>query len=65
MTTSLAPPLSARLALTPKTTLAGRRMREARSREDAWETDGGAALPPLRHPVVGARMIAMPGNPRR
>ncbi|MFF3604437.1 DUF5994 family protein [Streptomyces sp. NPDC002463] len=44
---------------------AGRRMRDARSSEDAWETDGGSALPPLRHPVVGARMIAMPGNPRR
>jgi hypothetical protein len=43
----------------------GRRMRDARSSQDAWETDGGFALPPLRHPVVGARMIAMPGNPRR
>ncbi|UQX01864.1 DUF5994 family protein [Streptomyces sp. RerS4] len=43
----------------------GRRMRDARSGEGAWETDGGSALPPLRHPVVGARMIAMPGNPRR
>ncbi|MFF9013409.1 DUF5994 family protein [Streptomyces sp. NPDC014870] len=43
----------------------GRRMRDARSTEDAWETDGGAALPPLRHPVVGARMIPLPGNPRR
>ncbi|MEU5987301.1 DUF5994 family protein [Streptomyces sp. NPDC047434] len=43
----------------------GRRMRDARSREDAWETDGGSAPPPLRHPVVGARMIAMPGSMRR
>ncbi|MEV4944322.1 DUF5994 family protein [Streptomyces sp. NPDC053755] len=39
----------------------GRRMREARSREDAWETDGGSAPPPLRHPLVGARMISVPG----
>ncbi|GHB26616.1 DUF5994 family protein [Streptomyces chryseus] len=46
-------------------TATGRRMRDARSSEDAWETDGGSARPPLRHPVVGARMIAMPGNPRR
>ncbi|MFD0143582.1 MULTISPECIES: DUF5994 family protein [unclassified Streptomyces] len=45
----------------------GRRMRDSRSSEDAWETEGGAALPPLRHPVVGARMIALPlpGNRRR
>ncbi|MFD3941388.1 DUF5994 family protein [Streptomyces sp. NPDC058579] len=44
----------------------GRRMRDARSSEDAWETEGGsAALPSLRHPVVGARMIPLPGNPRR
>ncbi|MFD7615057.1 DUF5994 family protein [Streptomyces sp. NPDC059828] len=43
----------------------GRRMRDARSSEDAWETDGGSALPPLRHPVVGARMISLPGNMRR
>jgi hypothetical protein len=42
----------------------GRRTRDARSSEDAWETDGGSA-PPLRHPVVGARMIPLPGNPRR
>ncbi|MFD6762974.1 DUF5994 family protein [Streptomyces roseolus] len=42
----------------------GRRMRVARSSEDAWETDGGAALPPLRHPVVGARMIPLPKNTR-
>ncbi|WP_406862153.1 DUF5994 family protein [Streptomyces sp. HUAS MG47] len=42
----------------------GRRMRVARSSEDAWETDGGAALPPLRHPVVGARMIPLPKNMR-
>ncbi|MFH8513774.1 DUF5994 family protein [Streptomyces gelaticus] len=33
----------------------GRRMRDARSSQDAWETDGGSVLPPLRHPVVGAR----------
>ncbi|MFD9005447.1 DUF5994 family protein [Streptomyces sp. NPDC059582] len=43
----------------------GRRMRDARSSEDAWETDGGAALPSLRHPVVGARMIPLPGCMRR
>ncbi|MDT9691074.1 DUF5994 family protein [Streptomyces sp. P9(2023)] len=43
----------------------GRPIRDARSSEDAWETDGGSAPPPLRHPVVGARMIPMPGNPRR
>ncbi|MEE1753530.1 DUF5994 family protein [Streptomyces sp. SP18CS02] len=43
----------------------GRRIRDARSREDAWETDGGPAVPPLRHPVVGARMIPLPGKTRR
>ncbi|WP_406059806.1 DUF5994 family protein [Streptomyces sp. NBC_01077] len=56
----------------------GRRVRDARSSENAWETDGGsappprrhpvvgaAALPPRRHPVVGARMILIRGNPRR
>ncbi|MFC8584483.1 DUF5994 family protein [Streptomyces sp. NPDC057217] len=49
----------------------GRRMRDARSSEDTWETDGGAAPPPLRdpvtggHPVVGARMIPLPGSRRR
>ncbi|MEU6983804.1 DUF5994 family protein [Streptomyces sp. NPDC046324] len=43
----------------------GRRMRDSRSSEDAWETEGGSATPPLRHPVVGARMIMVPGNPRR
>ncbi|MFE1286340.1 DUF5994 family protein [Streptomyces sp. NPDC058751] len=43
----------------------GRRMRDARSSEDAWETEGGSAPPPVRHPVVGARMIPLPGNPRR
>ena len=43
----------------------GRRMRDARSSEDTWETDGGAALPPLRHPVVGARMIPLPRDMRR
>ncbi|MER7196186.1 hypothetical protein CG723_09030 [Streptomyces sp. CB01635] len=43
----------------------GRRMRDARSSEDTWENDGGSALPPLRHPVVGARMIPLPGNMRR
>ncbi|WP_137988377.1 DUF5994 family protein [Streptomyces vilmorinianum] len=42
----------------------GRRMRDARSGEDAWETDGGSAPPPLRHPVVGARMIPLPWNTR-
>ena len=49
----------------------GRRMRDARSSEDTWETDGGSALPPLQHavggahPVVGARMILFRGNRRR
>ncbi|MFD3992910.1 DUF5994 family protein [Streptomyces sp. NPDC058583] len=42
-----------------------RRMRDARSSEDIWETDGGAGLPPLRHPVVGSRMIPLPRNLRR
>ncbi|MFJ5136448.1 DUF5994 family protein [Streptomyces sp. NPDC088707] len=43
----------------------GRRMRDARSGENAWETDGGAARPPLRHAIVGARMIPVPGSRRR
>ncbi|MFJ2585733.1 DUF5994 family protein [Streptomyces sp. NPDC087538] len=43
----------------------GRRMRDARSSQEAWETDGGTVLLPLRHPVVGARMIPLPGNTRR
>ncbi|MFD3537101.1 DUF5994 family protein [Streptomyces sp. NPDC058664] len=43
----------------------GRRTRDARSSEATWETDGGAAPPPLRHPVVGARMIPLRPNPRR
>ncbi|MFF5710517.1 DUF5994 family protein [Streptomyces sp. NPDC012756] len=42
----------------------GRRIRDARNSEDAWETDGGSTLPPLRHPVVGARMIPLPKNTR-
>ncbi|MFJ5709993.1 DUF5994 family protein [Streptomyces sp. NPDC093105] len=46
-----------------------RRMREARSSEDAWETDGGAAPAPqshpAAHPVVGARMIPLPGHTGR
>ncbi|MET9438404.1 DUF5994 family protein [Streptomyces sp. NPDC006551] len=46
-------------------TATGRRQRDAGSREDAWETDGGTAPRPLRHPVVGARMIPLPGNTRR
>ncbi|MFF5450545.1 DUF5994 family protein [Streptomyces sp. NPDC012950] len=44
---------------------ADRGARDARSREDSWETDGGAAPPALRRPVVGARMISLPGNVRR
>ncbi|MFJ4336938.1 DUF5994 family protein [Streptomyces sp. NPDC088915] len=44
---------------------ADRGARDVRSREDSWETDGGAAPPVLRHPVVGARMISLPGNVRR
>ncbi|MEU6974626.1 MULTISPECIES: DUF5994 family protein [unclassified Streptomyces] len=46
----------------------GRRMREARSSEDAWENDGGAAPPqphPAARPVVGARMIPLPGHTGR
>ncbi|MGW2305590.1 DUF5994 family protein [Streptomyces sp. NPDC001809] len=43
----------------------GRRMRDARSSEDVWETDGGAAPAPLRHPLIGARMIPMPRHLRR
>lgn len=43
----------------------GRRMRDARTSEESVETDGGATPAPLRHPVVGARMIPVPGNPRR
>lgn len=46
-----------------------RRMREARSSEDARETDGGAAPAPqphpAAHPVVGARMIPLPGHAGR
>ncbi|WP_338495321.1 DUF5994 family protein [Streptomyces sp. SJL17-4] len=46
-----------------------RRMREARSSEDAWETDGGAdpapRSHPAAHPVVGARMIPLPGHTGR
>ncbi|KOX37850.1 MULTISPECIES: DUF5994 family protein [unclassified Streptomyces] len=44
---------------------AGRGARDARGREDSWETDGGAASPPLRHPAAGARMISLPGTVRR
>ncbi|MFJ2931544.1 DUF5994 family protein [Streptomyces sp. NPDC087219] len=44
----------------------GRRTRDARSSENNWETDGGAAaLSPPRHPVAGSRMIPLPTNPRR
>ncbi|MET9671856.1 DUF5994 family protein [Streptomyces sp. NPDC006482] len=52
-------------ALMSDETATGLRMRDARSSKDAWETDGGSAPPPLRHPVVGARMIMQPGKPRR
>ncbi|MFB7025266.1 MULTISPECIES: DUF5994 family protein [unclassified Streptomyces] len=44
---------------------ADRGTRDVRGREDSWETDGGAAPPPLRHPAVGARMISLPGTVRR
>ncbi|MFI0825862.1 DUF5994 family protein [Streptomyces roseolus] len=48
---------------------ADRRTREVRSSEDAWETDGGAvplSRPrPAAHPVVGARMIPLPGHSGR
>lgn len=43
----------------------GRRFRDLRSGEDAWETDGGPAPPPVRHPVVGSRMIPLPRHMRR
>ncbi|WP_329622514.1 DUF5994 family protein [Streptomyces sp. NBC_01255] len=46
-------------------TATGRRRRDARSSEDAWATDGGSDLPPLRHPVVGSRMILLRGTPGR
>ncbi|MFC8277884.1 DUF5994 family protein [Streptomyces sp. NPDC057271] len=49
----------------------GRRMREARSSESAWESEGGAGPAPqpqpqpqprpTTHPAVGARMIPLPG----
>ncbi|WP_055602205.1 DUF5994 family protein [Streptomyces aureus] len=52
-------------ALMSDETATGRRMRDARSSENDWETDGGAAPAALRHPVVGARMIPVPGSPRR
>ncbi|MEU8525480.1 DUF5994 family protein [Streptomyces sp. NPDC048629] len=42
-----------------------RRIRDARGSEDAWETDGGAAPAPPRHPLIGARMIPIPGMLRR
>ncbi|MFB6623255.1 MULTISPECIES: DUF5994 family protein [unclassified Streptomyces] len=43
----------------------GRRMRDARSSQDAWETDGGAAPAPPHHHLIGARMIPVPRNLRR
>ncbi|NBE50484.1 DUF5994 family protein [Streptomyces boluensis] len=52
-------------ALMSEEAATGRRMRDARSSEDAWEADGGSALPPLRHPVDGARMIMMQSKPWR
>ncbi|MFB7278499.1 DUF5994 family protein [Streptomyces hydrogenans] len=52
-------------ALVPDETTTGHRTRDAGIAEDAWETDGGSAPPPTHHPVVGARMIPLPGNPRR
>ncbi|MGW4683921.1 DUF5994 family protein [Streptomyces sp. NPDC004244] len=41
------------------------RIRNARSGEEAWETDGGTAAMPQQHPVVGARMIPLPWYLRR
>ncbi|MFF5975187.1 DUF5994 family protein [Streptomyces sp. NPDC012769] len=45
-----------------------RRTREARSGEDTWESEGGAGPTPqpypAAHPVVGARMIPLPGYMR-
>ncbi|WP_284577017.1 DUF5994 family protein [Streptomyces sp. 2P-4] len=55
----------------------GRRMREARSSESAWESEGGAGPAPqpqpqpqpqprpTAHPAVGARMIPLPGHTGR
>ncbi|NXY94977.1 hypothetical protein HYE82_11335 [Streptomyces sp. BR123] len=41
---------------------AGLRIRKARSSEAAREAGGREAMSPERHPVVGARMIALPWN---
>ncbi|MFF5449129.1 DUF5994 family protein [Streptomyces sp. NPDC012888] len=55
-------------ALMSDEAMTGRRMREARSSEDAGETDGRADPGPrpheAAHPVVGARMIPLPGYMR-
>lgn len=48
-----------------RNSLDARSRKEARIGEDSWETDGGSAPAPLRHPVVGSRMIPLPGNTRR
>ncbi|MEU0402264.1 DUF5994 family protein [Streptomyces sp. NPDC006197] len=43
----------------------GRRLREARAGEDAWEAEGGTPVRPHLRPVVGARMIPLPRSMRR
>ncbi|WP_043194584.1 DUF5994 family protein [Streptomyces sp. NRRL F-2664] len=43
----------------------GRRIRDARSRDDSGESEGATASAPAGHPVVGARMIPLPWNMRR
>ncbi|MER6613349.1 DUF5994 family protein [Streptomyces xantholiticus] len=90
-TRDLAQEFSARLSLTPQTTLAGRLdgawwpysrdldielpplaaaldeaaisrgIRDAPSRENAWETEGGACMSPFEH-LPGRRALPVPGN---
>ncbi|WP_327277499.1 DUF5994 family protein [Streptomyces sp. NBC_01224] len=36
-------------------------IRDARSREDTWETEGGACMAPFGHPI-GQRALPAPGN---
>ncbi|MEV8530718.1 DUF5994 family protein [Streptomyces sp. NPDC051211] len=39
----------------------GRDIRNARSREDTWETEGGACMSPFGH-LIGRRALPVPGN---
>lgn len=52
-------------ALLADETVTGRRPPDARDREDVRETGGEVCPPDVRHPVVGARMIPLPGKTRR